>query len=168
MTFSGGEPLMQAEFLGETLESLTGVHRAIETSGFTDTDTYRHIYSLLDFIIQDIKIFDGDEHRKHIGADNADILRNAAHLRDGDKPFIIRIPLIPGVTDTDRNYREIAAFLKGSKALLRVELLPYLKIAGAKYRMVGRDYAPEDFDPERTVRIDQSVFEEVNIRSSVL
>ena len=168
VTFSGGEPLMQPSFLKEVLVSVPDMHRAIETSGYASSDVYRDIYDSLDFIIQDIKIFDDEEHKKHIGASNRNILANAAMLRDGKKPFIIRIPLIPGVTDTERNLTDIAEFLKGSGSLVRVELLPYLKVAGAKYGMVGRAYDPKDFNPEDKPSIRQDIFEERNIRSIVL
>ena len=168
VTFSGGEPLMQSAFLIETLGRISDLHRAIETSGFTSPEIYKAVYDNLDFIIQDIKIFNSDEHRKHIGVDNASILSNAAYLRDGNKPFVIRIPLIPGVTDTDENYTAIADFLRGSKSLVRVELLPYLKVAGAKYGMVGREYNPDDFDPEKIPTVNQKIFEERGIRSMVL
>lgn len=167
VTFSGGEPLMQGTFLLEVLTSLKGTHRAIETSGYASEELYRAICSQLDFVIQDIKLFDSEKHKKYIGADNSLILANAEYLTKGNTPFIIRIPLIPGVTDTSENYNDIADFLSGAKALVRVELLPYQKVAGAKYNMTGRSYLP-DFDPEAEPVINQKVFETRGIRSIVL
>lgn len=165
VTFSGGEPLFQSTFLIETLKRLSDMNRTIETSGYTEPEIYKEVYENLDFVIQDIKIFNSEVHKRHIGVDNRNILENARYLRDGDKPFVIRIPLIPGVTDTKENYEEISSFLSGSKSLVRVELLPYLKVAGAKYGMIGRDYDPRDFNPDDVPIVNHKVFEEKNIRS---
>lgn len=166
VTFSGGEPLMQPEFLIEVLEKCKW-HKAIETSGFAEPETYRAVYSRSDFIIQDFKIFDESRHVKYVGASNRNILANIEFLCRGSKPFVIRVPLIPGVTDTLDNYRAIAGFLKGAKALRRVELLKYVKAAGAKYEMVNRRYTPK-FDPEREVRVCPEIFEKAGIKSLVL
>lgn len=167
VTFSGGEPLMQAGFLMEVLHELPDLHRAIETSGYCRPEVFRSVADNLNYILMDIKLFDSAKHRRYTGVDNAVILQNAAFLRDGDKPFVIRIPVIPGVNDNADNYRSIAAFLAGAKALERVEFLPYHKTAGAKYAMVDREYSP-DFDPQQGVWISQKIFEEYGIRSEVL
>lgn len=167
VTFSGGEPLMQAPFLMETLERIPNLHRAIETSGYTDADTFREVVKRLDYIIMDIKLMDPAMHRKYVGADNRRILENAAFLCSQEKPFVIRIPMIPGVNDFDENYTQTAALLKDAKALQKVELLPYHKTAGAKYAMVGKEYTP-DFDPEQEIHIGREIFEQFGIRSEVL
>lgn len=167
VTFSGGEPLMQAAFLMETLEQLPSLHRAIETSGYTDADTFREVVNRLDYVMMDIKLMDPSLHKKYIGADNAQILSNAAYLCGQEKTFVIRIPLIPGVNDSDENFRQTASFLKHAATLEKVELLPYHKTAGAKYEMVGRQYIP-DFDPEQAVHIGTAIFESYGIRSDVL
>lgn len=167
VTFSGGEPLMQAEFLIEVLEGLSDVHRAIETSGYCEESVFREVIGRLDYIMMDIKLFDGALHRKYTGADNERILKNAQILCEGETPFVIRIPLIPGVNDNEDNFRNTAKWIAGAKALIKVELLPYHKSAGAKYSMVGKEYKPA-FDPEQRVRVPQEIFEEYGIRSEVL
>lgn len=167
VTFSGGEPLMQAPFLMETLDQIPQLHRAIETSGYTPPDTFREVVSRLDYIIMDIKLMDPALHKKYIGVDNAKILENAAYLCRQEKPFVIRIPMIPGVNDFDDNYAQTATLLKGAKALEKVELLPYHKTAGAKYAMVGREFSP-DFDPEQSIHVGKEIFEKFGIRSEVL
>jgi len=167
VTFSGGEPLAQADFLLEMLERIPDLHRAVETSGYADAAVFQAVAARLDYIIMDIKLADPVLHRRYVGVDNARILENAAFLCAGEKPFVIRIPLIPGVTDTEENYTQTARLLHGAKALQRVELLPYHKTAGAKYTMVGKTYAP-DFDPERPVNIRCDLLEQFGIRSEVL
>lgn len=167
VTFSGGEPLMQPAFLLEVLQKLPDLHRAIETSGYCVPAVFDQIIQHLNYCMMDIKIFDGQKHKKYTGADNHVILQNASTLCEGTLPFIIRIPVIPGVNDQEDNYRKTAAFLQGAKALERVEFLPYHKTAGAKYQMIGMDYHPA-FDPDESIWISQKIFEEYGIRSEVL
>lgn len=167
VTFSGGEPLMQADFLIEVLDRLSDMHRAIQTSGYTDPRTFCQVVERLDYVMLDIKLFDNNLHKKYTGVDNRDILANAKYLCTGDTPFVVRIPLIPGVNDNEENFRATARWISGARALEKVELLPYHKTAGAKYSMVGSKYAPL-FDTDRPVLALQEIFSEYNIRSFVL
>ncbi len=167
VTFSGGEPLLQGEFLVEVLERISDMHRCIETSGYADEALFRAVISNLNYAIMDLKIFDAQKHKQYIGVSNEKILRNAEILCSADIPFTIRIPLIPGVNDDDDNFRQTAKFLSGAKNLQQVELLPYHKTAGAKYSMVGKAYEPM-FDVNRKVHTSQKIFEEYQIKSSVL
>lgn len=167
VTFSGGEPLMQTEFLLETLQGLEGIHKALETSGYASEKSFQSVVKRMDYVMMDIKLFDSQLHKKYIGTDNKQILANAKYLCNGSTPFMIRIPLIPGVNDNEENYKNTAQWLAGAKALEKVELLPYHKTAGAKYTMLGREYAPE-FNTEQPVQIINGIFEKYDIRSSVL
>lgn len=124
VTFSGGEPLMQADFLTEVLCGIPDVHRAIETSGFCEQDVFRRVTAHLDYVMMDIKLFDAALHKKYTGVDNERILRNARILCEGEIPFVIRIPLIPGVNDNEENFRSTAKWIAGARALIKVELLP--------------------------------------------
>lgn len=167
VTFSGGEPLMQADFLLEVLEEIEDLHSAVETSGYCETEMFKEVLLHLDYVMMDLKLMDPVKHRKYTGVDNSLILRNARVLCEGGIPFVIRIPVIPGVNDDERNYRETAKWIADAKHLLKVELLPYHKTAGAKYGMVGKEYHPV-FDTEQKVWISQKIFEEYGIRSEVL
>lgn len=167
VTFSGGEPLMQAEFLNEVLGKIPDLHTAIETSGYCKTEMFEQVIEKLDYVMMDLKIFDDELHKKHTGVSNQLILHNAKVLCRKKIPFAIRIPLIPGVNDNEKNFRRTAEWIKDAGALQKVELLPYHKTAGAKYSMLNREYAPI-FDTERNVWAGQTVFEEYGIRSEVL
>lgn len=167
VTFSGGEPLLQADFLKEVLEKLPDVHKAIETSGYCEPEKFKQVLASLDYVMMDIKIFDKELHRHYTGVDNRWILENAKILCRETTPFVIRIPVIPGVNDNEGNYRATAEFLAGAKALQKVEFLPYHRTAGAKYSMVGREYHP-DFNTEQEVWISEKIFEEYGIRSEML
>ena len=167
VTFSGGEPLMQPAFLLEVLQQIPDLHRAVETSGYADAGTFARVMEQVDFVMMDLKIFDAELHRKYTGVDNRRILENAKQLCRGSVPFVIRIPVIPGVNDNEENYRATAQWIAGAPMLQRVELLPYHKTAGAKYAMVGAEYRPR-FDPNQSVRISREIFADYNIRSEVL
>ena len=138
-TFSGGEPLMQAEFLFELCERLDGFHLCIETSGYADAGTFRKAVGMLDFVIMDIKLADSDAHRRYTGMGNEKILENLGFLRSCGKPYLVRTPLIPGVTDTAENLAQIERVISGAAW----EKLPYNAAAGAKYKMLGMEYRYE-------------------------
>ena len=149
VTFSGGEPLMQPEFLLETVAALPEVHTVLETSGYASGAVFREAMDRFDLICMDFKLADNDAHRRYTGRGNEPILENIHRLCAGDKPFVIRIPLIPGITDTEENIADIARQLQGAKGLQYVEFLPYNPMAGAKYPWLGQEYAP-GFDQDRS------------------
>lgn len=152
VTFTGGEPTMQASFLCEVLELLGSLHKAVETSGFCSSDVFRSVTDRLDLVMMDIKAVDSDLHQRYTGVGNGRILANLELLKSSGKPFVIRIPLIPGVNDTRDNMVRTAELLKGVPTLLRVELLRYHKTAGAKYKMIDLTYNPP-FNTDREPQI---------------
>lgn len=137
VTISGGEPMLQAEFVCELAEELKGIHLAIQTSGYVQPEIYRKVISHFDYVMQDIKLADNMEHKKYTGVGNEWILENVAWLKECGKNFVFRVPLIPEITDTKENLDMIASIVGNC----RTELLPYNEFAGAKYRMVGMEYA---------------------------
>lgn len=166
VTFSGGEPLMQSAFVLEVLELLPDVHCAIETSGYASADVFENVIAKMQYVMMDLKLMDDAQHRKYTGVSNERILQNARTLIASGKPCRIRIPLIPGVNDTEENLRKTAAFIaECGKA--PVELLPYHKTAGAKYEMVGQSYQPR-FDPEQAVQTHLDLFTSYGLECSVL
>lgn len=166
VTITGGEPLAQPEFLVELLQLLYPVHRAVETSGYASEEVFRRALPHTDLFLFDLKAMNPETHRKYTGVDNAPILRNLRILRDSGKPFIIRLPLIPGVNDTQEHMTLVRDTVEGTPGLVRVEMLRYHKTAGAKYAMVDQKYAPP-FDPEAEVRI-HDVFKNTNIKTLLL
>lgn len=164
ITFSGGEPLLQWDFVEEVISHLNGLHTAVETSGYASDETFKRMTHAVDYIMMDMKLSDPALHRRYTGVDNAPILRHADMLCAGDTPFVIRIPLIPGVNDTREHLTAVAERIQNAKALVRVELLPYHKTAGAKYSMVGMEYAP-DFTVDQPVHIWPEIFEKRGIKA---
>lgn len=157
VTFSGGEPLMQPGFVKAVLSRLEGLHAAMETSGYAPAETFIDIAQRLDLVLFDLKHTDAKAHKRYTGVDNGPIRENFEHLKALGVPFIVRIPLIPGVNDTRENMEETAAWMEGAEGCLGVELLPYHRTAGAKYSQVGMTYRP-DFDPDQTPRVYKDVF----------
>lgn len=167
VTFSGGEPLMQGAFLIDVLERLPGVHCAIETSGYAELELFVQALNRLQYVIMDLKLMDDALHRKYTGVSNRRILQNAETLIGSGKPCRFRVPLIPGVSDTEENLQATAAFLAARGAHVPVELLPYHKTAGAKYEMIGAQYTPM-FDPEQHVTAREEIFTQYGLECSVL
>ena len=167
VTFSGGEPLLQARFLAETLDQLPGVHRCIETSGYASPEAFESVVSRLDYVIMDLKLMDETLHRTYTSVSNAPILRNAVTLMKSGKPCRFRVPLIPGVNDTTENMRATAEFVSGVNPHVPIELLPYHITAGAKYGMIGEDYKPI-FDTQRKVQVHLELLKSYGLEVSVL
>lgn len=167
ITFSGGEPLASHEFLLECLTLLNGkIHRAVQTSGFGDPDKFKLIADQTDLFLFDQKIFDEATHIKYTGQSNKSIKENLIYLVENKKDIIIRIPLIPTVTDTEKNITEICRFLQ-DLGIFYAELLPYNKMAGGKYHLVEKKYEPE-FDTEAEPQIRKEIFDSFGIKIKVM
>lgn len=142
ITFSGGEPLMQAEFLLSLIDAIRsrpeskGIGLAVETSGYCSQSTYAAVVSRLDFVYQDLKHHSAADFRKWTGGDLGIVLENLAWLRTSGIAYHIRVPLIPGVNDAPADRAALEALIGNSP----VEWLPYNAAAGAKYPLLGRTY----------------------------
>ena len=156
VTFSGGEPTVQADFLCETM-SLIPLHKAVQTCGYCKKEDFERVINSADLVFFDIKHTDPVIHKEYTGVSNELILKNLELLKASKKPFICRIPLIKGVNDSYENLKATADLLKDCSSLIRVELLPYNAAAGAKYKMVGKDFTYDFTAPEKE-SIDLSVF----------
>ncbi len=123
VTFSGGEPLAQPDFVCEVSDTLKahGIQLAIETSGYAPEETYRAVISRMDFVYQDLKHHAPEAFRRWCGGDLSVVLRNYTWLRQSGKPFVVRVPCIGGVNDTPAD-REALLRLAGPGAT--VEFLP--------------------------------------------
>ena len=147
VTISGGEPMMQSEFLIELLDACgrEGIHRAVDTTGLTKTETLLEVAKRTDLFLYDLKLMDPAKHAKFTGVDNRKILENLQVLAESGVNINIRIPLIAGVNADEDNLRQSAAFvaaLAGEKKL--VSLLPYHNIASHKYGKLGQEYDSGD------------------------
>jgi pyruvate formate lyase activating enzyme len=162
VTFSGGEPLAQADFLTEVIERLEGLHVLLDTSGYGDESGFRKVAARSQLVYFDLKLIDPVAHLAHTGADNQSILRNLRVLAHLGIPFVIRVPLIPGVTDTEANLSAIARTVAGLPGLQRIDLLPYNQSAGAKYGACGMVFRPT-FNEHAASQVNLSVFKSAGL-----
>lgn len=162
VTFSGGEPLAQADFVSETIDQLEGLHVLLDTSGYGSPKDFESLAIRSDLIYFDIKSINPVTFKKYCCGDLDVVLTNLEKLRVLDVPVVVRIPLIPGVTDNLKDHQEIAQRIYDLPGLKRVDLLPYHRLAGAKYSQVGLEYAP-GFDEDLEPRIFGTCFEEAGI-----
>ena len=167
VTFSGGEPLAQAEFLTAVTSIIKPIHVAVETSGFAPAPVFTSVVDAMDLVMIDIKHTDPEVHRRFTGHSNRRILDNLAILCAGQTPFKVRIPLIPGVNDDAENLEATARLIAGAPALRGVELLPYNTMAPAKYPRAGHVFDP-GFDTTKRPHVDLDVFDRYEIPCEVL
>ena len=147
-TFSGGEPLMQAAFVAEVIDLLEGSHVVLDTSGYALAGEFVDVAGRCDLVLFDIKLVEAKAHRRWTGQDNEPILANLASLETLSTAFVARVPLVPGVTDTQENLVAIARLLATTPTLVEVQLLPYNRAAGGKYAACGMPFTP-GYDEER-------------------
>ncbi len=167
ITFSGGEPLLQADFVSEVIDLLDDVHILLDTSGYGQEQDFRRLVDRSDLVFFDLKLIDGIAHQHFTGCDNGLILRNLQIINEMGKPFVVRIPLVPGVTDTNQNLARIIQILHELSGLLRVDLLPYNKAAGSKYQYAGMEFKP-DYDESRELNLNTALFERAGIKVTVV
>jgi pyruvate formate lyase activating enzyme len=139
VTLTGGEVTLQADFAAAVLAGCQalGIHTAIETCGASSWERLERLLDYTDLVLYDLKLMDEEEHRRWTGTSNRQILSNAAHL--ADRNVQVRVPLIPGITDTEENLSGIFNFVR-DVGLSSVALLPYNPSADAKYEWLGLTY----------------------------
>jgi pyruvate formate lyase activating enzyme len=142
VTFSGGEPLQQIEFLTDLLIRCRqrGLHTAVDTCGFGPERDVRRIADLCDLVLFDVKMMEAEKHHKWTGVSNDRILKNLTSLSKHHHNIWIRIPIIPGVNDNPQELESMAAFLTRLSGIRQINLLPYHSMSGQKHHRLGRKY----------------------------
>lgn len=142
VTFSGGEPLLQPEFLMEALRACgrEGFHRAVDTCGFVPGKTLLLAARFTDLFLYDLKCMDADKHKLYTGVDNTLILENLVSLMEAGAKVNIRFPFIPGYTDDDENAAALASFVSKLKGITAVNILPYHTAAKGKHERWNMEY----------------------------
>jgi pyruvate formate lyase activating enzyme len=151
VTLTGGEVTCQLDFSKAVLAGCKarGIHTAIETNGACPWDDLQQLLPHCDLVLYDLKLMDDAEHRRWTGASNRQVLENAAKLGSGNVQ--VRLPLIPGITDTEENLEAIFAFMP-RVGLRRVALLPYNASAAAKYEWLDLPFEIEG-EPQSQQRL---------------
>ncbi|MDQ1352319.1 MAG: pyruvate formate lyase activating enzyme [Acidobacteriota bacterium] len=153
VTFSGGEPLMQPEFLDALMDKCRqkDIHIALDTTGCVSPQVFDSLAAKADLFLYDLKIIDDAGHKKFTGSSNKYALQNLETLSKKGKRVIIRFPLIPGITDTNENVTAVAAFVSSLKGIHDINVLPYHETAQHKYRRLNLDYEMEGVTPPSPV-----------------
>jgi pyruvate formate lyase activating enzyme len=146
VTASGGEPLMQADFVAELFRrcKTKGIHTTIDTSGYAGVQDLEKVLAVTDLVLFDLKSMNGQQHKRTTEKDNRVILRNARLIIARGISMIIRIPLIPGINDSQENLTKTARFVAELDPKLHVDLLPYHRFGEGKFRMIGKEYPLAD------------------------
>ena len=161
ITVSGGEALLQIDFLLELFEKAKqrGIGTCLDTSAQLFTrkspffEKFERLMELTDTVLLDIKHIDDEEHRKLTRHSNANILDCARYLSEIDKPVWIRHVLIPGITDKDEYLVRLRDFLSTLHNIERIEVLPYHTLGVYKYENLGIDYPLKDVQPPAAERV---------------
>lgn len=149
VTISGGEPLLSGRFLDELLRELRerSIHTAVDTAGNVPWTRLRDALLLTDLVLYDFKHVDSEAHRSAVGVGNERILENLRRVADTHNHVWIRVPVIPGVNGDLATLTRMADFLADIASVERVELLPFHRLAEAKYRSLGSEYPVQQREP---------------------
>ena len=155
VTFSGGECMLQINFLLELLRKCKeeGIHTAIDTAGNVPWESFEKVMPYTDLFLYDIKTANNDTHKKYTGVENALILENAAKLLGAGVRMWIRIPIIPGVNNSPEEIEEIRKFLIQNGYPEKLEILPYHSLGEHKYKNLGRP-VPDFSEPQAIDLVD--------------
>jgi len=140
VTFSGGEPLMQPEFLIALLEKCKAltIHTAMDTCGHASSEIITKISNKVDFFLYDIKIMDEEKHKEYTGVTNSLILENLKKLAEAEITLAVRFPIIPGINDDNANIMKMAEFILSLKTIKDISLLPYHRAGSEKYKRLKK------------------------------
>jgi len=158
VTFTGGEPLLQREFLMACLQAckLEGLHTAVDTSGYASWEGLTAIFPMVDLFLYDLKLMNDSKHQEYTSVSNALILSNLKKLTQAKARIIVRIPLIPGMNDDEENLKRAGSFLANLECLEGIELMPYHEIGLAKYKGLGMKYKMGGIKPPSRDQIEQA------------
>lgn len=151
VTFSGGEPLTQSNFLKEVMEILKreNIHIVVDTSGYVPFEAIRKIMDLTDLFLYDFKIADEKKHKEYTGVSNRLIIDNLIRLSKKNANINLRIPIVKGVNDTIKDIDEMLQIIDQT-SVEHINILPYHNIASHKYRKIGLRHQPfeisEDYE----------------------
>ena len=162
VTFSGGECMLQIDFLEAVLKECKahGIHTAVDTAGHVPFVYFERILPYTDLFLYDVKCFDSDKHKQYTGVENQLILENLKKLLATDSKIWVRIPVIPGVNDTDGEMLKIQAFLNSVRMPENIELLPYHAMGEHKYSALGKEAVPFSVPSKEKMTYLKNLFEQ--------
>ncbi len=157
VTFSGGEPLLQADFVSEVLKrcKAEGIHTAVETAAHVPWESFEKVIPYCDCFICDIKSADTEKHRRATGAGNERILENLTKLTAIHKNVEIRTPVIPGFNDSEEDIIAIRDIVRSFGGEVNYSLLPFRGMCRSKYISQGRIFEAANIDEPSKEKMDR-------------
>lgn len=157
ITFSGGEPLMQLDFLEALLEEIKkkNIHVTLDTSGYVSFEDLEKVSNKVSQFLYDLKIIDDEKHKKYTGVSNKLILENLRKLSERRKSVYVRIPLISSINDDDRSIQMFTEYLHTLKNIKQISLLSYHAGGCEKYKALGKEGFLSAFQPPSNERIEE-------------
>jgi len=150
VTFSGGEPLLQGEFLLELLQACKAqeLHTTVDTCGYAASQTLERVTPYVDLFLYDLKLMDDQRHQMVTGTSNQLILDNLRWLAAHQRPVVLRVPVVPGINDDEDNLRQVAALARSLPNITQVDLLAYHTLGMDKHERLNRpNPMPETVPP---------------------
>ncbi|KPL14461.1 hypothetical protein AMJ74_03335 [candidate division WOR_3 bacterium SM1_77] len=149
ITLSGGEPLMQPDFLLGLLRASKkqDIHTALDTSGYAPWAIFSSLLNYVDLFLYDLKLMDDRMHEKYTRVSNSVILENLEKLVRSKANVVIRVPIITNITDKADNIRAIGNFIGSLKGIEELHLLPYNYLCKDKYQRIKREYVFKNLEP---------------------
>ena len=170
VTVTGGEPLMQPEFLYEfySLCKENGIHTALDTSGAIFTEAVKKVYDIVDLVLLDVKSIEANQHKELTGVRIDNTLQALHYLEEKNKPTWVRQVIVPGWTDNDLLLKKTAEYLAPYRCIEKVELLPYHDMGTRKYEQLGMEYRLKDTLPLSKERLEnaRAIFRNGGLRVS--
>ena len=157
VTLSGGEPLLQSDFCFSLLHSLKsiGISTAVETAGYVNYEAIEKVIEDTDVFYYDVKLIDRGKRKKYLGSDSNLMLDNLVKLSRLHDRIVIRIPLIPGVNDSETEYIRIMKYIKSLGNIRYVQIMPFHQLGMRKYELADINYEMKDIDAENTIKINK-------------
>ena len=159
VTFSGGEPTVQAKELLPLFDRLheKGIHICLDTNGGVWNSSVEELLDKTDLVLLDVKQFNPTRHESLTGRSNEQTLRTAQWLEEHGKPFWMRYVLVPGISDFEEDIRALGEHFRDYRMLQRVEILPYHTLGVHKYESLGQDYKLKDTKHNTPEQLDRAL-----------
>ncbi|MEA4918973.1 pyruvate formate-lyase-activating protein [Proteiniphilum sp.] len=168
VTVTGGEPLLQPEFLLEfySLCKENGIHTALDTSGAIFTEAVRKVFDMVDLVLLDVKSIDAKQHKELTGVRIDNTLQSLDYLEEKNKSTWVRHVIVPGWTDNDSLLKKTAEYLAPYRCIEKVELLSYHDMGIRKYEQLGMEYRLKDTLPLSKERLEnaRNIFRNAGLR----
>lgn len=159
VTFSGGEPTVQAKALSPLFDMLheEGINICLDTNGGVWNSDVEELLGKTDLVLLDVKQFNPERHESLTGRSNAQTLKTAQWLEEHGRPFWLRYVLVPGISDFEEDIRALGSHFRDFRMLQRVEILPYHTLGVHKYESLGQEYRLKDTKTNTPEQLDKAL-----------